>query len=928
MFTEDYFNFGGGFGFYTGPKRIFKSRQEEKVFQIMSHNQFYDGDIEIIFPIGSRLFENHNKDSDYDFIVVINTERIYYKKEISEDNYTLLIESRKSYVQKLKNHDPNYLITLYIPDEKVIYGEKIKQFELDYRLLYQKIIEEKEYCLNKSKSFFEQNKRISLKNLINSIRFISFGIQIFENEKIINYQIVNDLFHKIFSLDFEKWDDYYKKIVVYLNKLETNFKYLNDSFIKIQNEFSKKPTKPNTLTTLNFLKQHKIKELTKYFGIKKSNRFYGYILERSKSSNEKLPICQECSPLILDFKYNVLGMSPIFLNDTMMYDKMCDLFKGKTISSFPIEQSEEIAILFKYNNQWILHEKTNFKDSVKFTNYMNDHYIDFNKCYFFFSSQTTLKYVTAFDLTTFEEIKDPQFQIIFQPFLDYKQTVLKNFIRIDDIFKLYSLIPSSSKKYFIQDGEYNKILLDEPSNYLKWEISNKKIEPEYAMLLFLKFYGADQESFNYASEYFEYPYLKFFIKYFEKYEKLIHSIEESYGSNDDRDDEYSEIYKYLDNGMSIKFYFVNEKMDTFKNFLNYKRKRTKVSDEWKIIPMIEYFPDEIFQLIFQYVCPEILKYFSCGLISNRFEWLKSDQIILKEYIRKNNILRCFEYMSIFHCTPQFQMFSRCLPYFLEFKVVSRELINIFDNLYLMKPRELNEFEQKLYKTSDKKIESKTIVSYSKFIENLNSMFCFKQWKDLIDWKYFKIAGGSLLNCIINEQFDSTLQDVDLFFHDIINISSNIKFDRLFSEFFSKLDVLSHQQTEGYSDSVRTIVAKFGSKKIKFQLIYTKITYSMNDFLNAFDIDCCQILFNNRGVFVSPSFIQSINTGTFCSYKTMKQMDKRTKERMEKYQSRNFSLLLPIKFDFHDVTFVSGSFSDENNDEFEIVKQFFFMLKNN
>jgi hypothetical protein len=230
---------------------------------------------------------------------------------------------------------------------------------------------------------------------------------------------------------------------------------------------------------------------------------------------------------------------------------------------------------------------------------------------------------------------------------------------------------------------------------------------------------------------------------------------------------------------------------------------------------------------------------------------------------------------------------------------------------------LNSLELSLFDSVEAK--PKKITSFENFLQNMNSKFYFDSWKDFINWNYFHIAGGSVLNCVLEESFDSTGQDVDIFFHS----DSDVSFDGQFQLFLDAIQQFKPtvQYTNSYVENVRTVDLEIDSKPLKLQFINVNLG-NFFGFLSTLDADCCQIGFNSQEVIATYSFVQSINTGTMMNYKLFKKdIDETTLNRIVKYQSRGFQLLSPKGWKMEDCKVTRGGSFDPNFDAFQIVDKF-------
>ena len=185
---------------------------------------------------------------------------------------------------------------------------------------------------------------------------------------------------------------------------------------------------------------------------------------------------------------------------------------------------------------------------------------------------------------------------------------------------------------------------------------------------------------------------------------------------------------------------------------------------------------------------------------------QSDQMILYDpiilntcnVIKQHPLNQCLQRMQSYHWS--IYLYSHSEEYYnkiknnFEFSESDRKFISEYsliqiykNNQFMFKKRNLNKYEKKLFKLliipnimpkQNDLTEQDTITIFNKdeVIENMNTLYHYKKWKDFIpknnlnQWKFF-IAGGSLLSCIYKKYYSEIKNktyinkntiDVDLF----------------------------------------------------------------------------------------------------------------------------------------------------------------------
>lgn len=180
------------------------------------------------YPYGSRVYGSHNKESDYDFVVVV--EEYYKNMDINTHVYTV-----NDFQTALDNHDVPALECYFLPDSMIIKNNHKFSFTLNKFKLRRSIstISSNAFVRGKKKLCIagDYDKKLGIKSIFHSLRILDYGIQIANNGKIVDYSSSNWILKDLYEItkDLENvsaWksiEDKYKKIY---NDRATKFKSL------------------------------------------------------------------------------------------------------------------------------------------------------------------------------------------------------------------------------------------------------------------------------------------------------------------------------------------------------------------------------------------------------------------------------------------------------------------------------------------------------------------------------------------------------------------------------------------------------------------------------------------------------------------------------------------------------------------------------
>lgn len=150
-----------------------------------------------VYSYGSRVYHCDNNQSDFDYIVVVESDNhdLYYSVNEDDANYTVYSEHR--FIQRIKEHHISALECIFQSED----DPYVKHFNLNLEKL------RREISAVSSNSFVKCKKKmrdgedyIGRKSMFHSLRILMFGMQIAEHGKIVSYSCANDLLPIIMSL--------------------------------------------------------------------------------------------------------------------------------------------------------------------------------------------------------------------------------------------------------------------------------------------------------------------------------------------------------------------------------------------------------------------------------------------------------------------------------------------------------------------------------------------------------------------------------------------------------------------------------------------------------------------------------------------------------------------------------------------------------
>lgn len=172
------------------------------------------------YQYGSRVYGCNTKDSDYDFIVVVDSDKdLHYSVNLTNNNFTVYSES--VFIKKIQEHEISVL--------ECIFQTNHDPYQLYFTLDKSKL--RRSISAISSNSFVKCGKKlkqgdiyIGKKSLFHSLRILGFGTQIALTGRIVDYSAYNHYLYRIMDLETDDWEVYKKIFKPVYNRMKSNFR--------------------------------------------------------------------------------------------------------------------------------------------------------------------------------------------------------------------------------------------------------------------------------------------------------------------------------------------------------------------------------------------------------------------------------------------------------------------------------------------------------------------------------------------------------------------------------------------------------------------------------------------------------------------------------------------------------------------------------
>jgi hypothetical protein len=163
--------------------------------------------------IGSRIWGTFHEDSDWDFVLLVETDLKNYERLENPDKLILDFDeyhadfdvwfSKNSYIKSMKEYDRNIVIAQSLPKSNWIIGEPpFQDFLFQDKNLLRSLIgsvvsKGNHYAKLKFKENNKDSVYIAKKNWVHAIRWAYFGVELLQHGKIRNYEVANKFYNEI-----------------------------------------------------------------------------------------------------------------------------------------------------------------------------------------------------------------------------------------------------------------------------------------------------------------------------------------------------------------------------------------------------------------------------------------------------------------------------------------------------------------------------------------------------------------------------------------------------------------------------------------------------------------------------------------------------------------------------------------------------------
>ena len=183
-----------------------------------------DSDVLNVYLVGSHMWGTCGSHSDWDLVIVVRTSQAPKPLNTHRANIEAFILSREQFLESMRDHLMQVLLTLWLPRECVWRKgfDPRTSYSLDARALTKALEHSRDRDLRVAEKHYAKGDRQKAKKiLLHCLRYLELGSQIRENGSVTDYSSANLHQELVFSCDRESgsWSEVLSAVTPVMDQL-------------------------------------------------------------------------------------------------------------------------------------------------------------------------------------------------------------------------------------------------------------------------------------------------------------------------------------------------------------------------------------------------------------------------------------------------------------------------------------------------------------------------------------------------------------------------------------------------------------------------------------------------------------------------------------------------------------------------------------
>lgn len=175
-----------------------------------------------MYIVGSHMWGTCTKHSDWDLVIVTRQLDSLKPLNAHKGNIEAFILSREDFIQFIRDHSMQVLLTLWLPRGCVLL-ERLdgrRWFQFDQTALVKSLEHSKERDLRIAEKHFQKGDRARAKKvLLHCLRYLELGAQVREGGRVVDHGAASTHQGELFDSPTESWEELLGRVLPIVGQL-------------------------------------------------------------------------------------------------------------------------------------------------------------------------------------------------------------------------------------------------------------------------------------------------------------------------------------------------------------------------------------------------------------------------------------------------------------------------------------------------------------------------------------------------------------------------------------------------------------------------------------------------------------------------------------------------------------------------------------
>lgn len=189
-----------------------------------------------VYCFGSQVYGVSTEKSDHDYIAIVPNDYEHYEEQIHFENEDFNLFFENEWIQMCKDNKIEPLECSFLDAKYIVKETKKFDIVIDYDAVRRTMssISSNAYAKARKKLIIPKdfNPYCGKKSLWHCLRVLLFGIQLMNNDKIVDYTEANQYYDDIVRNEINDWEYFRQKYKPIYNQIHSQFKIAHQNAIE------------------------------------------------------------------------------------------------------------------------------------------------------------------------------------------------------------------------------------------------------------------------------------------------------------------------------------------------------------------------------------------------------------------------------------------------------------------------------------------------------------------------------------------------------------------------------------------------------------------------------------------------------------------------------------------------------------------------